>query len=339
MLPGRSQAAMPATRDWLYTKKTALSVEKQAADIAGKRIKGGQSPDISEVVQSAGGERSGTDEGARSGVANTESLLDKDGGARSGVRSGARKGTRKETRGTKSIAEKTAASAGHKHGVLDASNSGAALARNVNNGTADDTQENTNGGSAKDQSGNTRRAQKVSKSRTEPAIEVRDFRTADAVESADGTSILKESTEAPSGENETNIRYVRFSDSRPAASSNTSNSPFSVYVRENLSAEMVKQTGIILKNNDRGEIRLVLKPENLGRVRMRIQLDENRLSGRIFVESGFVKDSLEQNLEELYRAFRSNGYETAEFEVLVDGEQDGRAPGEKQRQNLDAKNP
>ena len=44
------------------------------------------------------------------------------------------------------------------------------------------------------------------------------------------------------------------------------------------------------------------------------------------MDSTFVKESFEQNLSSLYRAFKDSGYETSEFEVLVDsGEQKNSA--------------
>ena len=181
-------------------------------------------------------------------------------------------------------------------------------------------------------------------------IEVRDYRTRRAVSSAEESgrtetvkgAISEEVTfEAEKESSDVPIRLVRSSfgggrGSDSAAARTARSDGFAAYVRENLSSQIVKQSGIILRNNNSGEIRLVLKPEHLGRVRLRIQLDENRLSGRIFVDSSFVKDSFEQNLEALYRAFRNNGYETSGFEVFVDGKETGDGtPGD--RETLNAK--
>ena len=174
-------------------------------------------------------------------------------------------------------------------------------------------------------------------------IDIRDFRTASAREvSASSEQTAEMETKPSDPAQEAAPRLVRFSgehmaNSRPSAAAGRSESPFSAYVREQLGSEVVKQTGIILKNGNRGEIRLVLKPEHLGRVRMRVELDHNRLSGKIFVDSSFVKESFEQGLEELYRAFRSNGYETGTFEVLVDGRNEGNGAGDKRKDGLNAK--
>jgi len=91
--------------------------------------------------------------------------------------------------------------------------------------------------------------------------------------------------------------------------------------------EIVKQTGIILRNEHSGEIRLVLKPDNLGSVRIRLSMDDNRIVGRILVENNSVRELFEQNMDSLTRALADQGYETGQFSVAVGGEGDGRRDG------------
>jgi hypothetical protein len=83
--------------------------------------------------------------------------------------------------------------------------------------------------------------------------------------------------------------------------------------------EVVKQTGIVLKNGGVGEIRLVLKPENLGSLRIRLSVSESSLEGRIVVDNNSVKELVESSLDNLKNALRLEGYQTAnlEFEKVV----------------------
>jgi len=81
--------------------------------------------------------------------------------------------------------------------------------------------------------------------------------------------------------------------------------------------EFVKQTGIILKEGGNGEIRLVLKPENLGSVRIRLTLSESSLEGRIVVDNNSVKEMVESSLDNLKNALRMEGYQTTSLEVSV----------------------
>jgi hypothetical protein len=80
--------------------------------------------------------------------------------------------------------------------------------------------------------------------------------------------------------------------------------------------EVVKQTGIVLKNGGEGEIRLVLKPENLGSLRIRLSLGESSLEGRIVVDNNSVKELVESSLDNLKTALRMEGYQT-NLEVSV----------------------
>ena len=101
---------------------------------------------------------------------------------------------------------------------------------------------------------------------------------------------------------------------------------FASHLRENLSPEIVKQSSIILRDNNSGEIRLTLRPEQLGSVRIRISMTDNQLTGRIIVDNAAAKEAFDQNLETLHRAFREGGFETSSLDVTVGGS-GGRSRG------------
>ena len=73
-----------------------------------------------------------------------------------------------------------------------------------------------------------------------------------------------------------------------------------------------------LRDNNNGEIRLVLKPESLGNVRIRLQLTENNITGRIFVENNSVRQIFQDNIRELTRLLEDQGFSTAGLDVAVD---------------------
>ena len=64
-------------------------------------------------------------------------------------------------------------------------------------------------------------------------------------------------------------------------------------------------------------MRLILKPESLGRVRINLNLNNDHIAGRIIVENSSVKDMFESNLQNLQNAFKSEGYASASLEVSV----------------------
>lgn len=94
-------------------------------------------------------------------------------------------------------------------------------------------------------------------------------------------------------------------------------------------SEMVRASGIILRDGG-GEIRLVLRPESLGSVRIRMNLVDNGIEGRIIVDNAAVKQVLDSSLDALARALTAQGFQTASLEVAVGGQNadGGRAAGE-----------
>ncbi|RKX91870.1 MAG: hypothetical protein DRP59_06785 [Spirochaetes bacterium] len=99
-------------------------------------------------------------------------------------------------------------------------------------------------------------------------------------------------------------------------------------LHDTLNDKIVKQSSIILKDGDAGEIRLILKPESLGKVRIRLHMDENNLSGKIFVDNAAVKEIFEQNMFRLERAFSENGFSMGSLDVSV-GDKGSGNPKEK----------
>ena len=100
--------------------------------------------------------------------------------------------------------------------------------------------------------------------------------------------------------------------------------------QERFVPEVVKQTGIILKDGGAGEIRLVLKPENLGSVRIRLSLSESSLEGRIVVDNNSVKELVESSLDSLRNALRQEGFQTASLEVSVGHRRSGDGAAQNQ---------
>ncbi|HVO39864.1 MAG TPA: flagellar hook-length control protein FliK, partial [Spirochaetia bacterium] len=90
-------------------------------------------------------------------------------------------------------------------------------------------------------------------------------------------------------------------------------------LRDMAGSEMMKATGIILRDGG-GEIKLVLKPESLGSVRIRMNLVDNVIEGRIIVDNPAVKQVFDGNINSLMRALTAEGFQTASLQVSVGGQ-------------------
>ncbi len=107
---------------------------------------------------------------------------------------------------------------------------------------------------------------------------------------------------------------------------------FRDYMNETGNKELVRKIDFILKNDNQGEIKLILKPEALGNVRINLSLNENHIAGKIIVDNSSVRDIFLNNMDQLTSLLKNNGYETASLEVWVG--QDGRN-GNQQEQGED----
>ena len=82
--------------------------------------------------------------------------------------------------------------------------------------------------------------------------------------------------------------------------------------------EIVKQIKIVLNRASAGEVRINLKPDNLGRVRVQIRLEDNRLRGRFFVESAAAREVLKGALDGLQTKLLESGFSSVDLEMARD---------------------
>jgi flagellar hook-length control protein FliK len=90
-----------------------------------------------------------------------------------------------------------------------------------------------------------------------------------------------------------------------------------------LSSDIVKQAAIVLRDGGEGTIRLSLKPETLGKVKIHLEMAENKVSGHIFVESEEALRAFEREIHTLEQAFKDSGFAEASLDTAL-GSGDGR---------------
>ena len=79
----------------------------------------------------------------------------------------------------------------------------------------------------------------------------------------------------------------------------------------------IVQKAVLSFNNGQNEIRIDLKPEFLGHIRMQIVMDSHQVAVKILAESPFVKDMLDSNLNQLKADLQAQGLKVDELEVSV----------------------
>lgn len=84
--------------------------------------------------------------------------------------------------------------------------------------------------------------------------------------------------------------------------------------------DFVKTGNIILKDNDIGQIKLILNPESLGNVKIDLQISDKNITGRIVVASQEAYNAFKESADTLKQAFINSGFETAGFDLSFAGQ-------------------
>ncbi len=93
---------------------------------------------------------------------------------------------------------------------------------------------------------------------------------------------------------------------------------FRAQFRGQLGSDIVRQARYVLRGQNAGEISLILKPENLGRVRIRMNLEDKSIAGRIIVENNTVKEAFAEAMDELREAFTEQGFDDFSLDISLE---------------------
>lgn len=123
---------------------------------------------------------------------------------------------------------------------------------------------------------------------------------------------------------------------------NMSSTNFSAILSDKIesnAAEFVKAGSIILKDNNKGSINLILHPEELGDVKIKLELADKIVTGRIIVSSEEAYNAFKNNLSSLKDAFVAGGFDNAGFELSWSGNSDSSGNGQQKNDDRNPKAP
>ncbi|MCL2557111.1 MAG: flagellar hook-length control protein FliK [Treponema sp.] len=86
---------------------------------------------------------------------------------------------------------------------------------------------------------------------------------------------------------------------------------------QRMNVEIARQATIILRDGGEGIIRLALRPESLGHVKISLEMAENKITGRIVVQSEEALRAFERELDSLKEELRAAGFAGADLQMSL----------------------
>jgi len=161
------------------------------------------------------------------------------------------------------------------------------------------------------------------------SLEVRDMRTSVMPNNAERAYALVETAasrvnvNAPVQEVTLELRLPDYGQSSQAQTSweaKATNALENMLARElhqNFNGDIVRHASMALRNNGEGLIKLSLKPDVLGDVKIRLELSENKVTGHIVVESEEALNAFRREIASLEQAFRDSGFAEASLDLSL----------------------
>jgi hypothetical protein len=88
-------------------------------------------------------------------------------------------------------------------------------------------------------------------------------------------------------------------------------------LHQNLNGDIVRHASVVLRDGGEGLIRLSLKPDTLGNVKIRLEMAENKITGHIVVESDEALRAFEREIGSLEQAFKDSGFDAADLNMSL----------------------
>ena len=94
-------------------------------------------------------------------------------------------------------------------------------------------------------------------------------------------------------------------------------------LHQNFNNDIVRHASMILRDDNKGTIRLALKPDSLGNVKIRLEMAENKITGHIIVESEEALRAFEREIHSLEQAFKESGFTDASLNMSLAADGNG----------------
>jgi len=94
-------------------------------------------------------------------------------------------------------------------------------------------------------------------------------------------------------------------------------------LHQNFNGDIVRHASMALRDGGEGTIKIALHPETLGNVKIHLEMTENKITGRIVVESEEALNAFRKELSNLEQAFKDSGYDNADLNLSLTADESG----------------
>ena len=97
-------------------------------------------------------------------------------------------------------------------------------------------------------------------------------------------------------------------------------------LHQSFNGDIVRHASMALRDGGEGTIKIALKPESLGNVKIALELSDNKITGKIYVESEEALNAFRREIASLEQAFKDSGFTAADLNLTLTS--DGQNTGE-----------
>jgi flagellar hook-length control protein FliK len=94
-------------------------------------------------------------------------------------------------------------------------------------------------------------------------------------------------------------------------------------LHQNFNGDIVRHASVALRDGGEGTIKIALHPETLGNVKIHLEMTENKITGRIVVESEEALNAFRKELSALEQAFKDTGFAAADLNLSLTADGSG----------------
>jgi hypothetical protein len=88
-------------------------------------------------------------------------------------------------------------------------------------------------------------------------------------------------------------------------------------LHQSFNGDIVRHASMALRDGGEGTIKIALKPESLGNVKIALELSDNKITGKILVESEEALNAFRKEIASLEQAFKDSGFASADLNLSL----------------------